>query len=181
MSNYAVANRYAVALFELAQEKNELAQLNEELGQVLSVFQQTPELKRILKHPKVSQSAKEELLQNSFAAAGETVQRTLLLLLERNRIDVVEPMIELFQEKADKARGVARATVYSAKTLAEAELAKVSTQFAGRLGKSELIVDNRVDEDLIGGIYVRIGNQIFDGSVQGHLKRLENQLTSGKR
>lgn len=182
MSNHAVANRYAVALFQLAKEKNLLEPMEKELQLLKAVFSETPELKKVLEHPKVSLKQKKELLEKGFQnSISAHVFHTLELLLERNRIDILESLIDKVQDLAYEERNVASAKVYTVKPLSGDVKAELATTFAKKVGKSELIIDNIVDSELIGGIKIRIGNRIFDGSIKGQLDRLERQLVAGTR
>ncbi len=93
----AIANRYGVALFQLAKEKGTLTQIGDELNAVQKVFQDNKKLQGLLNHPKVDMEKKKEVIKESFSPLSSTVRNTLLLLLERNRIDEVLPMVDKFQ------------------------------------------------------------------------------------
>ncbi|MFB4163308.1 F0F1 ATP synthase subunit delta [Alteribacillus sp. JSM 102045] len=181
MSSPAAANRYAVALFELSKEKNMLEDIRADLQAVKQVFQDNEKLPALLHHPKVSADKKEQLLRESFTGLSEPVQNTLLLLLEKNRIDSVVLVAERFQELADEEQKVGHAVVHTVKPLSEAEQKLISENFARKVGKETLHIENQLDPRLIGGIKVQIGDTIFDGSVKGQLNRLERELVSGKR
>lgn len=182
MSNHAVANRYAVALFELAKEKQALEQTEKELQLIKAVFEQTPELKKVLEHPRVSEEQKKQLLFDSFKeATSEHVLHTLELLLQRNRIAAIESVIDKVQQLIFEEKNVASAKVYTVKPLSDEVKAELASTFAKKVGKSELIIENIVASDLIGGIKIRIGNRIFDGTIKGQLDRLERQLVAGTR
>ncbi|MBU8905887.1 F0F1 ATP synthase subunit delta [Desertibacillus haloalkaliphilus] len=182
MSNHAVANRYAVALFQLAKERGQLEPISEELQQVKEVVESTPELEQLLEHPKVTSQKKKNLIQDTLASGlSESVVNTLLLLIERGRINIILPLIDKYQQLANDERGIANATIYSVKPLTEEEKNQFSQGFAKKIGKNTLYVENIIDQDLIGGVKIRIGDRIFDGSVKRQLDRLERQLISGKR
>ncbi|MFC5711507.1 F0F1 ATP synthase subunit delta [Thalassorhabdus alkalitolerans] len=177
----AIANRYGVALFQLAKEKGTLTQIGDELNAVQKVFQDNKKLQGLLNHPKVDMEKKKEVIKESFSPLSSTVRNTLLLLLERNRIDEVLPMVDKFQALADDEQGVGRAIAYTVKPLNEEEQKRISESFAKKVGKQTLYIENRIDNSLIGGVKLRIGDKIFDGSVKGQLTRIERELTSGRR
>ena len=81
-----------------------------------------------------------------------------------------------FVELVNDEQSVAEAKVYTIRPLTEEERAGVSSVFAAKVGKKSLKIENIVDRDLIGGMKLRIGNRIFDGSISGKLNRLERQL-----
>ncbi|MFK3939837.1 F0F1 ATP synthase subunit delta [Alkalihalobacillus sp. NPDC078783] len=182
MSNQAVANRYAVALFQLAQSKGTLEQTGEELEIIQSVLQGTPELEKTIQHPKVTLVAKQNVIRNSFAGkVSQDVLNTLLLLLERQRFTIVPELSKAYKQLHHDLLNIAEATVYSAKPLTDEELKQVEIIFAPKAEKSRLIATNKVDTELIGGLRVRIGDRIYDGSIKGQLNRLERNLLTGNR
>ncbi|WP_078556139.1 F0F1 ATP synthase subunit delta [Bacillus alkalicellulosilyticus] len=177
MSNQAVANRYAVALFQLAKENNVLDTVENELQLVKQVVKATPDFMTVLMNPKVVASKKKELIRNSFGSnVSEIVFQTIFLLIDRKRIDILLPLIDKYKKLSLDALNIAEAKVYSAYELSEEEKNELSTVFARKIGKTKLVIENIVDKDLIGGIKLRIGDRIYDGSLQGQLDRLQRGL-----
>ncbi|WP_071393290.1 F0F1 ATP synthase subunit delta [Bacillus tuaregi] len=176
MSNSAVANRYAYALFQLAKEKKLLEPMEEELRVVREVVSGNTELNTVLKSPKVSKQAKEQLIKKAFTAVNPYVLNTLLILIDRHREDEMAQVADQFITLANEEKGIADATVVSTRLLTEEESKALSSTFAAKVGKKSLRIENKVDSNLLGGIKVRIGNRIFDGSLKGKLERLERQL-----
>lgn len=181
MSKEIVAQRYAVALFQLAKEKGILEQVEQDLRLVTEVFQTEKELLPFLKHPKVEISKKKELLKTAFSSISTEVQNTLFMLVDRHREEVIPALVDSFFAKSFEERQIAEAKVYSVKALSEEEMSALSELFAKKIGKSKLLIDNIVDKSLIGGVKLRIGNRIYDGSVSGKLERIERQLVSAKQ
>ncbi|RFU64253.1 F0F1 ATP synthase subunit delta [Bacillus sp. V59.32b] len=176
MSDTSVAKRYAVALFEIAKEQNLLDSIEEELRTVKEVFSTSNELETFLQHPKVSAEAKRQLIDEAFANLSSQVKNTLLLMTDRHRTDVISQMALEFIELANEEKSVAEALVYSVRPLTNSEREAVSSAFAAKVGKRTLRIENIVDRSVLGGIKLRIGNRIFDGSVSGKLERLERGL-----
>ncbi|WP_332691989.1 F0F1 ATP synthase subunit delta [Halalkalibacter lacteus] len=182
MSNQAVANRYAFALFQLANEKKQLDKVNNELKTIKEVVETTPELVSYLDHPKVTTKQKQEFVQKQFSGSvSELSLHTLLLLIERKRTDILVPMVNKFKDLAYEAQDVAEATVYSVKPLTDAEQAEIAKVFAKKAKKSKLEVKNIVDSELIGGIKIRIGDRIYDGTLKAQLDSMKRKLVAGTR
>ncbi|MDE1399021.1 ATP synthase F1 subunit delta, partial [Bacillus licheniformis] len=78
-------------------------------------------------------------------------------------------------ELSNEARGIADATVTTAKPLTEAEVQKIAEQFGQKLNK-KLRVTTKVDPSIIGGMIVRIGDRLYDGSIKGKLARFTQQI-----
>ncbi|MBF0705249.1 F0F1 ATP synthase subunit delta [Guptibacillus hwajinpoensis] len=176
-----IAKRYAGALFDIARENDNVEQVKNELVVVKDVFHQTPNLMNVFEHPKFTEAQKKELIQTSFGSSlSAPVMNTLLTLIERKRVAIVFDLVSQFERFTYEQQQKAAAKVYSVKPLTEEEQMKVSAVFAKRVGKTTLLIENVIDPTLIGGIKVRIGNRIFDGSISGKLKRMERELVSAK-
>ena len=177
MSNITVANRYAEALFQLASEKHDLKKINEELQVVKEVVNTTPELTQLLMHPKVTAKSKQAFIKSSFGQVlSKSTLNTLYLLIERKRMDILIPMIDKFKDLAYSAVDMAEAIVSTPKPLAETEREQIAKIFAKKAGKSKLEIKNVIDPELIGGIKIRIGDHIYDGSVKAQLDQIKRQL-----
>lgn len=180
MSGSIVSKRYAEALFQLAKENNKLDQFESELKTARVAFLTTPSLMTFLKHPKVTTEQKKAVVNQSFESFSKELQNTFSLIVERHREDIIVDMINEFLKKIDDEKGVAEATVESVRELTEKEKEQISRTFAGKVDRQSLNITNIVKPALIGGIRVRIGNRIFDGSVSGKLSRMERELVSNK-
>lgn len=178
MSNSMVAKRYALALFQIAKETGALGVIEEELRVVKEVVQYNPELKNILNSSKLSIEEKKEIIKSSFATVNVNVLNTILILIDRHREDQIVDVANEFLELANDEMGIAEAQVYSTRELTDAEREAISSVFAAKVGKKSLKIGNIVDSNLLGGIRLRIGNRIYDGSLRGKLDRLERKLLS---
>jgi F-type H+-transporting ATPase subunit delta len=173
-----VAKRYALALLNIAKETNSLGVIEEELRVVKEVVQYNPELKAILNSSKLSLVKKKEIIKTAFASVNVNVLNTLLILIDRHREDQIIDLANEFLELANEEMGIAEAEVYSTRALTDAEREAISSVFAAKIGKKSLKIENIVDSNLLGGIRLRIGNRIYDGSLRGKLDRLERKLLS---
>lgn len=178
MSNSMVAKRYALALFQIAKEQQLLGTVEEELRVVKEVLQYNTDLKAVLKSTKLTIEKKKEILKEAFASVNVYVLNTLMILIDRHREEELVEVANQFIELANEEMGIAEAKVYSIRPLSDAEREGISSVFAAKIGKKSLKIENIVDSDLLGGIKLRIGNRIYDGSLRGKLDRLERKLLS---
>lgn len=176
MSNSMVAKRYALALFQLSKENNLLAQVEQELRVVKEVLVNSSDLNSVLQSPKVSAAKKKEIIKDSFSQVNPFVLNTLMILIDRHRQDQMVEVADQFVELSNEEHGIADAKVYSIRPLTEDESEALSASFAAKVGKKSLRIQNIVDTDLLGGLKIRIGNRIYDGSLRGKLNRLERKL-----
>jgi F-type H+-transporting ATPase subunit delta len=178
VSQSAAAKRYALALFQLAQEHNQLAHVEEDLREVKVVFKENSGLQAMFASPKLSLDRKKELVRELFGKANPLVVNTLQVLIDRKRINETVEVANEFTVLSNEAQGIADAKVFSTRPLTDDERASISTAFAKKIGKQSLRIENEIDPSLIGGIRVQIGNNIFDSSISAKLDRLKKQLIS---
>ena len=178
MSNSMVAKRYALALFQIAKEQQLLGVVEEELRVVKEVFVYNTDLKALLKSSKLTIDKKKEILTTAFTSVNPYVLNTLMILIDRHREDEIIEVANQFLELANEEKGIADAQVISTRELTDAEREAISTTFGAKVGKKSLRIENIVDSELLGGVKLRIGNRIYDGSLRGKLDRLERKLLS---
>ncbi|MBP1969876.1 F-type H+-transporting ATPase subunit delta [Virgibacillus natechei] len=178
MSEAVVAKRYADALFQLGEEKAILEQLHQELNIVHEVFQGNEQLFTFLKHPRINNERKKELLVEAFAGLSTDALNTIKLLVDRRRTEIIPSIIDHFVQLVNDAQGTAEATVYSVRELSEAERQQLEQTLVKRYSKNKFKLNNVVDPSIIGGIKIRIGNKIIDGSVSGKLDRIKRDIVT---
>ncbi len=182
MSNQStVAKRYAEALFQLGIEKAVLDQFREEMLTVKEVFQQNKELYTFLTHPRIRQEDKKKVVEVPFQGLHKDIVSTLNLLVERHRVETIPAIIDHFIQLVNDAKGIAEATVYSVRELTDKERSELEFSFAKRFNRSAINLHNIVDPKMIGGIKIRVGNTIYDGSISGKLRRLERNIVSANK
>ncbi|WP_050183357.1 F0F1 ATP synthase subunit delta [Domibacillus robiginosus] len=178
MSKSGAAKRYAIALFELAKEHNQVAKFDQELRVIQQVLAENNQLYKALEAPGISLADKHAMINTLSAGASAMITNTLKLLVERRRTNEIAAVCDEFIKLSNEERGVADALVYSARPLTEEEQTNVSHTFARKVGKQTLNIESIVDSNLLGGLKVQIGNRIFDGTLRGKLDRLQKQLTT---
>lgn len=178
MSSPVIAERYALALFQLAKSQNQEEKVDGELRAVKKALKQNPEFIALLGSPKVTKEKKQDMIRQAFPKLSSLTVNTLMLLTDKHRQDILIEAAESYNQLLNDEKGVTDATVYSVKPLNSEEIKSISTVFAAKVGKKSLNIENVVDEQLLGGIRIRIGNRIFDGSLKGKLDRLSRKLTS---
>jgi|HigsolmetaGSP12D_1036236.scaffolds.fasta_scaffold01159_4 F-type H+-transporting ATPase subunit delta len=171
-----VVKRYAKALFELAREQGRIAETESELKLVVDAIQGSEEFRAFLSAPGIAVRSKIQTLANAFGDhISPLVRNTISLLIERGRQDGLTSLLDAYAQVASGALGRVEAQVASAKPLTEAEREKLAAKFGELLGKT-VRVNNTVDPSLLGGLTVRIGDTLYDGSLRGKLERLEKTL-----
>jgi F-type H+-transporting ATPase subunit delta len=172
------ARRYAEAAFEVGLRDGTVDAWRTELQSAAAVLGDE-RLLRILSNPAIALERRAELL---VTAIGSRVSRPVLnliqLQLRRGRIEQLPRVAAEFVRLDNRRQGITTATATAAAELTPDEVRTLTTrleQFTG--GRVEL--DVSVDPSLLGGLVVRVGDRLIDGSVRGRLERLRNQLVSG--
>ncbi|WP_100523474.1 F0F1 ATP synthase subunit delta [Mycobacteroides abscessus] len=176
MSSAVVAKRYAHALFEVASEKQQIDLVEQELDQVKQLFDENPAFLQFLQHPQIADSAKKQEVKAIFEGKiSEVTFNFLNLLIDKKREDLFPIIPKYFTEKANEARGLVDAVVTSVKPLTEEEKQGIVDSFKKLLNK-EVRVTNQLDQSIMGGVVVQVGDRLYDGSVAGRLNRLQQSL-----
>lgn len=174
-----VARPYARALFDLAETDEVKQQVRKELDQVITTILNHPELKSFLWHPQVSYQAKADLLERVFKAEiSDLTMHFLLVVASKGRETSLASIADEYQVLWDRQQGREEVEVRSAVALSEAdqkELAHTLSQATGK--KVDLSIT--VTPDLLGGLVVRMGDRVLDGSLARKLARLGERLRNG--
>jgi F-type H+-transporting ATPase subunit delta len=174
------ARRYAEAAFEVAKRDDTLEAWRAELDAAAAIVGDE-RVARMLGNPAVPLETRFEMAEATF---GTVVNRPVLnligLMLRRGRIHELPRIAAEFRRLDNARQGITIATAISAAPLGTDEIRALTErmeQFTG--GRVELEV--QVDPSLLGGVVVRVGDRLIDGSVRGRLERLRTELVSGAR
>jgi F-type H+-transporting ATPase subunit delta len=174
-----LAERYAAALFDLADERRMLDGVASDLRQLGAMLQASSDLMRLIRSPVLSR-AQQGAAMGVVAERAELspLVRDFLAVVARNRrLFAVPVMIEAFLTKLAARRGEVNAQVTAAQALSEAQIAALNEQLRRSIG-SRVSVDVQVDPRLIGGMIVKVGSRMVDGSVRSKLRRLQLAMKS---
>jgi len=170
--------RYAEAAFQVGQRDGTVERWRSELEAAAAVIGDERAI-RALSNPAIP------IDQRSVAVAGllkgiaaDPVQNLIQLLLRRGRIEELPRVAAEFRRLDDRRQGITHATATSAAALTPDEVRALTQRLEQSTG-GRIALDVQVDPSLLGGLVVRVGDRLIDGSVRGRLERLRNQLISG--
>jgi F-type H+-transporting ATPase subunit delta len=169
-----VAGRYASALFDLANEQNELDAVDRDLGKFQGLLDQSEDLRRLVKSPAFAAEEQQRALRAvmDWAAIGATTGNFLNVVARNRRLFAAEDMIKSFRMLLAKHRGETVAEVKSAVALSNAQLAALKDKLKTSYGK-DVRLDAKVDPSLLGGLVIKIGSRMFDSSLKTRLSNLK--------
>ncbi len=173
-----VAERYAQALFSLAQEQNVTDAVADALSNFAEMIEQSADLQRLVLSPVFS--AEDQLkavsaLLDKYGFGGITAN-FIKLVASKRRLFVLPDMIRAFQALNDKAKGVTRADVTVAAPLSSDHNAALEQALREVSGGKTIKVNVNVDPSIIGGIVVKLGSRMVDGSVKTKLNSLRTRM-----
>lgn len=177
MSLQTIARRYATALAEVAVERGEAAEVQQEIDSWSMLLDANPQLREVFTNPTIPYDQKQRVLDALISRTGirETTASFLRTLLKNQRLAQLRYVAERFGQVLDERRGVVAASVTTARPLPE-ELKISLTEAMSSVSGRSVRLSFTSDKTIIGGVVTQIGSTIFDGSVQGQLERLANDF-----
>jgi len=173
----SVARRYARALLMLAKEQNQVEELGAELKSLVGFFEQYPELFHQILSPQILPEERENIIKtlSSQLSLSELMTNFLLLLNQKRRFAIISRIARVYEQLSDELSGIARAEVYSAQEIDSSLKEKLINILEKKLNK-KVVAKFFTDPELIGGVKVKVGSILMDGSIRAQLKMLEDQL-----
>jgi F-type H+-transporting ATPase subunit delta len=172
------ARRYAEAAFQLAVRDDEVDGWRTDLARAATVLGELS-VARVLADRGLAVEPRQHLVEAVVGAAVRAPVRNLaLLLLQRGRLESLPAVVAEFIRLDNARQGIITATAISAAPLEPAEVRDLTARLE-QLSGGRIELSQSVDPSLLGGIQVRLGDRLIDGSVRGRLERLRHRLASG--
>jgi F-type H+-transporting ATPase subunit delta len=169
--------RYAEAAFEVGLRDGTVETWRRELDQAAGTLD-TGALEETLANPAMPLDQRVDAAGQIFGGLSRPVLNLVLLLLKRGRIEQLPRVAAEFRRLDDKRNGLTHATATSAAPLGPDEVRGITARLEQLTG-GRIALETSVDPDLLGGVVVRVGDRLIDGSVRGRLERLRQQLAAG--
>jgi F-type H+-transporting ATPase subunit delta len=174
-----IARNYAETLLELARRQGTEATVDEyasALDEVVSLLEAEPRVRAFLETPRVDTATKKRALRASFQGrVPELFLRFLLVVVEKRRQTLIGQIAREYRALVDEARGRVRADITLAREPDEALEREIVATLERQLGKT-VVASFAVDPDLVGGVVIRIGDRILDGSIRRRVSDLRRRL-----
>ena len=174
----AVAQRmYARALFEAAEEADRVDAVSSDLAAIAGAMDDVPELRAFLRNPQIDPAGKAEVLEQLTREADELVRNFVRLVAEKGRAGELPEISAELDALVAQAQNRLTVELTTAHELSDAEAKSIVQQIEKASGRT-VEATRSVDPSLIGGIVLRIGSHLADGSVRGRLQRLRHELAT---
>lgn len=171
-----VANRYARAIFELAQEDGQLDQTYQELVSVRQVFLGNPSLAPLLAGVDLGIKEKQALVDQVKEGASKYVANLLQMAFDYRRMSDMVAIVDEFERRYDEKHKRVHAEVVTAVQLDETRRNQLRDNLAARLGAQEIVLNEKVDPTILGGVVVKTANQTLDGSIKTKIEQIRRLI-----
>lgn len=169
------ARRYARALLEIALAQEAGEAVRKGLRDTARLLAEQPELRVALLHPAIGVEKKRAVIEQVWKGEPELVRRVVLLLAERERMDLLPDVERLYSQRWNAQRGVVEAEALSVQALDEGQQRSLLDALR-KLSGQEVELTASVAPEILGGLVVRMGGKVYDGSVRGRLRALRRHL-----
>jgi F-type H+-transporting ATPase subunit delta len=172
-----IAEPYAQALLSVAQSNGLLDRFSEDIRSLLGTLEESPDLRDFIGNPVIKEEAKKSVLSQILGSEVHPFLANFIqLLIDKRRIQFLEPVGQQFLALARGITNTVLAEVSSATELNDAQRQTVIDKVKTLTGANVVELKTSVKPDLIGGVVIKVGSQVFDASVRGQLSRLSLSL-----
>ena len=171
------ANRYSLALYELASEASVITKVEENSNSFLELISNSKDFRNLIKDPTLSQ----EILENVINKISENFNLETLFknflnfLILKRRFFYIQHILISFNEICSEKKGELKAEIKSAKDLSQQEINKITEELSNTF-KSKIKLNYNHDKSLIGGLVVQVGSTMIDTSIKNKLQQIENRM-----
>ena len=172
---------YARSLLELANERNQADEIGQEMADIRDVLDQQPTFAAFLADPGIAGSERTATLERIFKGrVSPLVWNFLSVVNNHNRMRLLGPIVQAFIDLLDEQRGNVEVDVTVAQRLSPDQLEQVRQRVSAALGKNA-VVHQYVDENIIGGLVLRVEDRLIDASVKYQLEAMRERLLAARR
>ncbi|MGZ4198577.1 MAG: ATP synthase F1 subunit delta [Thermoleophilia bacterium] len=179
MSDGQIARVYAQALFDAAAEAGTIERTGVDLRGFVHALGESPGLSDVVFNPQIDPGARRRVMTRLTEEADRLVAGALAVLLEKGRIELVGEVADRYDDLADEAADIVAVEVTTAVPVGSAVGQRVEACVLRKTGL-QARVESRVDPSIIGGLVLRIGDVIIDGSLRSRIRQLDRRLRSAE-
>lgn len=172
-----VAKRYAQALFEVAYEENKHKEIKEELLALVNIFEDNPTFLELIKTPLITVQEKKHVIKEVIGGrVSQEVFNFFNILLDKRREGFIFQITRQFKLMCDKAENITEAVAITAVPMNQDDLNRLEEKLSV-VSNMKVKLINEVDTSVIGGILIKIGDKVVDGTIRNRLWDIKQQLT----
>ncbi|KAJ48772.1 F-type H+-transporting ATPase subunit delta [Clostridium tetanomorphum] len=165
--------RYAMALYEVAEKKNKIEEYRKSFQEIIDLVYSNPELIQLIKHPQISTDKKKKVFIKIFKGKiDEELLSFLLILIEKGRILYLKEKQKELEKIYFEKHNMLLAHIKTVIPLEEQDRINLKEKLKNKY-KKEIILREEIDKSIIGGVYVRVGEDVIDGTIKGRLHEMK--------
>ncbi|WP_110954212.1 F0F1 ATP synthase subunit delta [Anaerosinus massiliensis] len=171
-----LAMKYARALYEVALEENQLKEFGQQLADATDVVYGQADLTDFINHPRIKPEAKKEVVAKLFEGKlAKVVYNFFMLLIDKRRESLLKQILHAYTALANAAQNIVEAEVTVARKLSVEQESQLTKKLSETTGKT-VVIKTKIDQSILGGVVVKIGDKLIDGSVVRRMQVLKAQL-----
>lgn len=168
--------RYALALYTVAEEKGKVEEYLSDLRQIVSIMKDDVEFLKVIKHPLISTSAKKKMFIKIFKGRiDEDLLSFLLILIEKDRILFTAEKLKEMEKIHLERNNTLLVEVKTVVPLKETERENLRKKLYNMYDK-KIIFNEKLDEKILGGVYIRVGDDVINGTIKNKLKEMKKLM-----
>ncbi len=172
-----ISKTYGEALYELAVEEGKEDILLSEIESLKEILSENPDFSKLMNHPRILKEEKEEVLDKVFKGKiSDELIGFLHLVIQKDRYSDIDAILEYFTDEIKKKKGIGVAYVTTAVALDGAKQKQVEEKLLATTAFKQMEMHYQTDENLIGGMVIRIGDRVVDSSISTKLYEMKRQL-----
>lgn len=171
-----VVNQWSNGLFQLAKEIKKITKFAEESNQIIDIFTTYPDFIDIVSSSNLTTELRKSIIIDTFEKwVVPYLLNFFFLLIDQHHFRYVRLILKEFRKICNEYNDLSYGIIYSVIKLPSQQIEKIKVKIE-KIINHKIEVINKIDESLIGGIKVKVQNQVFDGSIKGQIERLKSQL-----
>ena len=178
MGSTRAAIRYAKAVLDLAKDNGTSEGVLNDMKDIVATLAGSKDLRLALQNPVIKAEDKRAILQDVFSASSTETKGIIDILVDNKRVNMLGNVASSFEALYNQSLGVQAATVTTAVAITPELEAKVLAKVAELTGKTDVKLENIIDESIIGGFVLRVGDTQYNASIASQLGKLKREFTN---
>lgn len=168
--------RYALALYQVAEEKGKVDEYLEDLRQIVEIIENSEDFQQIIKHPQINTNKKKQTFISLFKGkVDEELLVFLLILIEKDRILYLKEKLNQMEKIHLERKNTLEAIVKTVLPLEDSQRENLKSKLSAKYDKT-IILREELDSSIIGGVYVRVGNYVIDGTIKSKFDEMKKAV-----
>jgi len=168
--------RYALAIYEVAEKKGKVDEYLRDLREICDLIDSNQDFRQVIKHPLVNTTKKKQIFNDLFKGKiDEELLSFMIVLIEKGRILHLKEKLNQMENIDLERRNIIKGVVKTAIPLLSEELEQLKVIFEKKYDKT-ILFDTKLDKSLLGGVYVKVGNDVIDGTVKSKIEEMKDLM-----